>query len=64
MAHYAWKQEICFHPDMFKEALQSNVAFSNLSEEDLEDKAHELCNQADFAKMMFHTAFDIEGLTP
>ncbi|MCC8071269.1 MAG: hypothetical protein LIO90_05650 [Bacteroidales bacterium] len=63
MAHYAWKHEIGFHPDMFNEALRGSAVFANLSDEDLEDKARELCHQADFAKLMFHAAFDLEGLT-
>lgn len=63
MVHYAWKNEIGFHPDMFKDALRSDNLFNSLSEEELEAKASELCSQADFAKTIFHAAFDLEKLT-
>ncbi len=63
MAHYAWKHEIGFHPDMFKEALKATRMFKNLSERELEDKANLLCNQADFATSMFHAAFDLAKLS-
>lgn len=63
MVHYAWKHEIGFHPDMFEETLRGSDVFSNLSDEELEMKACEVCHQADFAKLMFHAAFDLEGLT-
>ncbi len=49
MVHYAWKQGIGFHPDMFMN--------------EIETKAHELCNKADFAKSMFHAAFELENLS-
>lgn len=63
MAHYAWKNEIGFHPEMFKEALKKIEKFNRLSEEELELKSRELCSQADFAKSMFHAAFDMENLS-
>ncbi|WP_300906032.1 hypothetical protein [uncultured Bacteroides sp.] len=63
MAHYAWKHEIGFHPEMFKEALMNTDQFHSLSENEIEAKADELCQQADFAKSMFHAAFDLENLT-
>lgn len=63
LVHYAWTHDIGFHPDMFKEALQTAKVFSSLSDEELEDKARTLCLQADFAKEMFHAAFDLEKLS-
>ncbi len=63
MAHYAWKHGIGFHPDMFMNALKETELFRNLSEKEIEAKAHELCNQADFAKSMFHAAFELENLS-
>ncbi len=63
MAHYAWKQGIGFHPDMFKEALMNTDLFRSLPENEIEAKADELCQQADFAKSMFHAAFDLDNLT-
>ncbi len=63
MVHYAWKHEIGFHPDMFKNALMKTDLFHSLSENEIETKASELCLQADFAKSMFHAAFDLENLT-
>ena len=63
MAHYAWKQGIGFHPDMFKNALMNTEVFHYLQEHEIETKAHELCQQADFAKSVFHAAFDLENLT-
>jgi len=62
MAHYAWKHEIGFHPDMFKEALLSVELFKHLSDAELDTKSSELCHQADFAKAMFHAAFDFGNL--
>ena len=62
MVHYAWKHEIGFHPDMFKEALKNSELFQNLPDEELNLKSRELCCQADFAKSMFHAAFDLENL--
>ena len=32
MAHYAWKHEIGFHPDMFKNALMNTNLFQTLPE--------------------------------
>lgn len=63
MAHYAWKQGIGFHPDMFMDALKETELFKSLSEKEIEAKAHKLCNQADFAKSMFHAAFELENLS-
>ena len=63
MVHYAWKQGIGFHPDMFKNALMTTELFHSLQEHEIETKADELCQQADFAKSMFHAAFDLENLT-
>lgn len=63
MTHYAWKNNIGFHPEMFTEALKEADMFKNLNEDELESKAYELCCQADFAKSMFHAAFDIENLS-
>lgn len=63
MAHYAWKHEIGFHPDMFKIALMNTDLFHSLSENEIEATANKLCHQADFAKSMFHAAFDLENLT-
>lgn len=63
MAHYAWKHEIGFHPDMFRDALKNTDIFQSLPENEIEAKAHELCRQADFAKSVFHAAFDLENLT-
>lgn len=62
MAHYAWKYEIGFNPDMFKDALMNTELFHSLPEQEIEEKAYELCRQADFAKSMFHAAFDLENL--
>ena len=62
MAHYAWINEIGFHPSMFKESLKKAELFSSIPEDTLEDMALQLCIQADFAKSMFHAAFDIEKL--
>lgn len=63
MAHYAWKQEIGFHPDMFTNALKATELFKNLPEEDIKAKALKLCSKADFAKSMFHAAFDLVKLS-
>lgn len=63
MSHYAWKHKIGFHPDMFRDALKSTSMFKCLKEEELDSKANELCNQADFAKSLFHAAFDLEKLS-
>ncbi len=63
MAHYAWKHEIGFHPDMFKNALMNTNLFQTLPENEIEAMATELCHKADFAKSMFHMAFDLEKLT-
>lgn len=63
MSHYAWKYELGFHPDMFKEALSSLDKFKCLSGDELDTKANELCKEADFAKSMFHAAFDLEKLS-
>ena len=63
MAHFAWKHAIGFHPDMFKKALMNTELFHSLQEHEIETKAHELCQQADFARSMFHAAFDLENLT-
>lgn len=63
MAHYAWKHAIGFHPDIFKTALMNTELFQSIPEHEIEAKAEELCLQADFAKSMFHAAFDIENLT-
>ena len=63
MAHYAWKHEIGFHPDMFKDALMKTELFHSLPEQEIETRADELCHQADFAKSIFHAAFDLENLT-
>lgn len=38
MAHYAWKHNLGFHPDMFQEALKATELFKSLPEEDLEKK--------------------------
>ncbi len=48
---------------MFMNALKETELFRNLSEKEIEAKAHELCNQADFAKSMFHAAFELENLS-
>lgn len=48
---------------MFKEALKTAKVFSLLSDDELEDKARTLCLQADFAKAMFHAAFELEELS-
>jgi len=48
---------------MFKDALMNTDQFHSLSENEIEAKADELCQQADFAKSMFHAAFDLENLT-
>ena len=58
-----WKQGIGFHPDMFMNALKETELFKGLSEKEIETKAHELCNKADFAKSMFHAAFELENLS-
>ena len=63
LVHYAWKQGIGFHPDMFMNALKETELFKGLSEKEIETKAHELCNKADFAKSMFHAAFELENLS-
>lgn len=63
MAYYAWKNEIGFHPDMFQEALKATELFKSLPEEEIDSKSNELCLQADFAKSMFHAAFDLENLS-
>ena len=63
MAHYAWKHNLGFHPDMFQEALKATELFKSLPEEDLEKKANQLCIRADFAKSMFHAAFELEKLS-
>lgn len=63
VAHYAWKHNIGFHPDMFKTALKSTKLFQTLPDEDIEAKAYELCRQADFAKSIFHAAFELENLS-
>ena len=57
MAHYAWKNEIGFHPDMFKEVLINTDMFRYLSENEIKAKANEICRQADYAKAMYHAAF-------
>lgn len=62
MAHYAWKHGIGFHPNMFKNALMKTELFQSLQEYEIETKADELCHQANFAKSMFHAAFDLENL--
>lgn len=62
MVHYAWKQNIGFHPDMFKDSLKETELFQNLLEEVLDAKSAELCRQADFAKGILHAAFDLENL--
>ncbi|MDE6650126.1 MAG: hypothetical protein K2K45_09385 [Muribaculaceae bacterium] len=63
MAHYAWKHEIGFHPDMFKDTLMKTELFQSLTEQEIEARADELCQQADFAKSIFHAAFDLENLS-
>ena len=63
MVHYAWKHDIGFHPEMFKKALKETELFRNLSDEVLNNKSAELCNQADFAKGILHATFDIEKLS-
>lgn len=63
MVYYAWKHAIGFHSDMFKNALMNTELFHSLPEHEIEAKADELCQQADFAKSMFHAAFDLENLT-
>lgn len=63
MAHYAWKHNIGFHPDMFQEALKATELFKSLPEEEIYKKANQLYLQADFAKSMFHAAFDLEKLS-
>lgn len=63
MVYFAWKHDLGFHPDMFVEALKSTECFKNLTDEDIEDKACYLCSQADFAKSIFHAAFDLESLS-
>ena len=63
MAHYAWKNQKVFNPDMFKEVLLSVEKFQNLSEEEIEGMANELCSQADFATSLFHAAFDLNKST-
>lgn len=63
MAHFAWKNGIGFHPEMFKIALKKIEKFNCLTDEEIEQKSHELCTQADLTKSMFHAAFDLEGLT-
>ncbi len=63
MAHYAWKNNIGFHPDMFKCAMKNIELFQSLSEEELDSKAEYLCLQADSAKSVFHVAFDLEHLS-
>lgn len=63
MAYHAWKHNIAFHPDMFKEALEATEMFETLSDQEIEEKSNNLCHHADFAKMMFRTAFEIERLS-
>lgn len=63
MVHYAWKNEIGFHPEMFKNALKETDLFGNLSEEVLDAKSAQLCHQSDLAKGVLHAAFDIEKLS-
>ncbi len=63
MTHYAWKNGIGFHPDMFKNALKHSNLFQGLCEEELDEKSSQLCHQADFAKNMLHATFDLEHLT-
>lgn len=63
LVHYAWKQEIGFNPDMFKEALTRTNNFQNLSNEELDTKANDLCKQADFGKSLLYATFDLEKLT-
>lgn len=48
---------------MFMNALKETELFKGLSEKEIETKAHELCNKADFAKSMFHAAFELENLS-
>lgn len=62
MAYYAWKQDIGFHPEMFKDSLKKTELFQNLPEEVLDAKSIELCHQADFAKDILHATFDLENL--
>ncbi len=63
MVHYAWKNNLSFNTEDFKETLKVVDKFKNLSEENLETKAIELCDQAEFAKLMFYTAFELENLS-
>ena len=63
MVHYAWKHNLGFHPDMFQEALKATELFKSLPEEEIDAKSDELCLQADFAKSMFHAAFDLDKLS-
>lgn len=62
MVHYAWKNNIGFHPDMFKDELKETRLFQNLSDEELDAKSSQLCHQADFAKGILHATFDLEHL--
>ena len=48
---------------MFKHALMNTNLFQTLPENEIEATAIELCHKADFAKSMFHVAFDLEKLT-
>lgn len=63
LAHYAWIHDLCFHPDMFKNALKEVELFQSLSDDELNAKSVELCHHADFAKSIFKAAFDLEKLT-
>lgn len=63
MVHFAWKHDIGFHPDMFKAALKATELFQAMPDNVIEEKASELCYQADFAKSMYHAAFDLEHLS-
>ena len=58
MAHYAWKHDIGFHREMFKNALKETELFGNLTDEELDEKSLDLCLQAEFAKGILHAAFD------
>ncbi len=63
MVHYAWKNHLSFNTEDFKETLKVVDKFKNLSEENLETKATELCDQAEFAKSMFYAGFELENLS-
>ena len=58
MAHYAYENNLSFHPDMFKQALMSIEKFKDLSTDEIASKSTCLCRQADFAKLILHAEYD------